>query len=287
MNKKFRLGASIVAATLLLGGCNLSTNNVSTPATKAEVKKDFRIIDMAEATKYFDAKSALFLDARPYKLYQAGTIPGAVYMDYEKYADLKKFLPADKGALIVAFCNGYKCEHSDHLIKLMMKDGFTNVVNYKGGYPEWKENNKPQMGILKECKAESTSAYAPKTPAVTIKGATVHLIDGDDTMVDQFWMSELIVADKVPANVQFIDVRGADQYAEGHIKGAINIPLVDGNLDATKLPKDKLNIVYCNTGMQSIGAVSSVKDNDGSLVYLDAVIKCTGTTCTVEPNELF
>lgn len=247
---------------------------------------NIKIIDMNEAQKHFEAKSALFLDARPFNLYQKGTIPGSMYMDYKEYDKLKKFLPADKGVTIIAFCNGLKCEHSDHLVHLLQKDGYKNVLNYKGGYPEWSEKKKPQMGILKECKEEPKGAYVPPRAAVTIKGATVHLIEGEDKMIDQFWLAEQIKNGKIPANVQLVDVRKADQFAEGHIEGAINIPLVDEKLDATKLPKDKLNVIYCNTGMQSTGAVSTLKENDGSVVYFDATIKCEGTKCTIEPNEL-
>jgi rhodanese-related sulfurtransferase len=256
-------------------------------ATAMFASANVKVIDMAEAEKHYEAKSALFLDARPNNLFQRGTIPGSMSMDYKEYDKLKKFLPADKKVMIVAFCNGLKCEHSDHLAQLLLKDGYKNVVNYKGGYPEWSEKKKPAMGILKECKEESKSAYTPKRAAQTINGATVHLIDGDDTMVDQFWFAELVLSGKIPANVQLIDIRKPDQFAEGHIKGAINIPLVDEKLDATKLPKDKFNVVYCNTGMQSIGAVSSVTNNDGSLVYFDATINCKGTECTIVPNELF
>ncbi|QOG12134.1 rhodanese-like domain-containing protein [Arcobacter sp. FWKO B] len=256
-------------------------------STSLFAASNLKIIKMEEAKKYYDEKSALFIDARPLNLYLRGTIPGAIYMDYKEYDKLKKFLPADKKVTIVTFCNGLKCEHSDHLAEFLQKDGYKNVLVYKGGYPEWTEKKEPAMGILKECKEESKEAYKPKRDAVTIKGATVHLIDGDDTMIDQFWFAPKVVAGEIPANVQLIDIRKADQFAEGHLPGAINVPLdADGKLDGSKLPKDKFNVVYCNTGMQSTGAVSSLKDNDGSVVYFDATIKCEGTKCTVEPNEL-
>ncbi|NLO17136.1 MAG: rhodanese-like domain-containing protein [Arcobacter butzleri] len=249
---------------------------------------NIKIIDFKDANKHFEAKSALFLDARPYNLYQKGTIPAAMYMDYKEYDKLKKFLPADKNITLIAFCNGLKCEHSDHLVKLLQKDGYKNVLNYKGGYPEWSEKEKPQMGILRECKEEPKGEYVPPRASTTIKGATVHLVEGDDTMIDQYWFAQELQKGTVSENIQLIDVRKPDQFAQGHLKGAINVPLdADDKLDVTKLPKNKLNVVYCNTGMQSTGAVSSLKENDGSIVYFDANIDCEGTNCKVEPNELF
>jgi len=241
------------------------------------------IVKIDVVKKHFDDNSALFLDARPMKLFQAGTITGSLHMDYKEYDKLKKFLPADKNIPIVAFCNGIKCEHSDHLAELLKKDGYTNVLVYKGGYPEWLEKKYPVSGAMKECKEEG--AYTPKTKAVTIKGATVHLVEGDDKMIDQFWFSE-VLKNGVPEGVQMIDIRKTEQFKDGHIKGATNVPFENGKLDESKLAKDKLNVIYCNTGMQSTEAISSIKNNDGSVVYFDATIDCKGTDCKITPNEL-
>ena len=47
---------------------------------------------------------------------------------------------------------------------------------------------------------------------------------------------------------RIVDVRPEGKYAEGHIPTATNLP--NGNLDGGKTPppKDKLIIVYCETG---------------------------------------
>ncbi len=43
-----------------------------------------------------------------------------------------------------------------------------------------------------------------------------------------------------------IDVRGEDQYKEGHIKGARWIPADRMASHAKELPKDKLIVLYCS-----------------------------------------
>ncbi len=50
-----------------------------------------------------------------------------------------------------------------------------------------------------------------------------------------------------------LDVRAADEYAQGHIPGAMLIPHTDINLRAeTELPdKDQLILVYCRSGRRS------------------------------------
>jgi hypothetical protein len=42
-----------------------------------------------------------------------------------------------------------------------------------------------------------------------------------------------------------LDVRAADVYASGHIKGAVSFPEADLTARAIELPKDKLIVAYC------------------------------------------
>ena len=45
-----------------------------------------------------------------------------------------------------------------------------------------------------------------------------------------------------------VDVRTPDEFSQGHIEGARNIPVGDVRNRATELPKDKTIIVYCRSG---------------------------------------
>lgn len=60
-----------------------------------------------------------------------------------------------------------------------------------------------------------------------------------------------------------LDVRRPDEYAEGHIPGAINVPNeVIGNAEIPELPdKGQLILVYCRSGRRS-------KEASGKLVKL-------------------
>ena len=50
-----------------------------------------------------------------------------------------------------------------------------------------------------------------------------------------------------------LDVRRPDEFAEGHIPGAVNVALETiGEADIAELPdKDQLIMVYCRTGRRS------------------------------------
>ncbi len=259
--------------------------------TMAIASGDLDIKPLKKVKGMYNAKSALFVDARGFKLYQKGTIMGAVHMPAKKFKKFSKYLPADKNAKIVSFCNGFKCEESDHLAKKIMALGYTRVYVYKGGYPEWKEKNLPLMSLVKECKSGPKGPYVPKKEtAVTINNAKVYWggEEIEDGMIDQFWLADQLNSGKVPANIQFVDVRKVSQFKEGHLPGAINIPwnADKDELTHTNFPAGKLAVIYCNTGMMSTDARGSLDDDIAAgVLYFDANVNCVGTKCKIVANE--
>jgi rhodanese-related sulfurtransferase len=52
-------------------------------------------------------------------------------------------LPADKGAPIVIYCNGPECWKSFKATTVSVKAGYTNILWYREGFPDWKSKNLP------------------------------------------------------------------------------------------------------------------------------------------------
>ena len=52
-----------------------------------------------------------------------------------------------------------------------------------------------------------------------------------------------------------LDVRPDKEYEQGHIPGAVHVPLADIGDKVKKLKKDKDRVVYCRSGNQSIWAI--------------------------------
>lgn len=53
-------------------------------------------------------------------------------------------------------------------------------------------------------------------------------------------------------NALLMDVREADEYAAGHIPGAVNLPL--STLDQAEIPEDRPLFLYCLWGSRSARA---------------------------------
>jgi len=69
-----------------------------------------------------------------------------------------------------------------------------------------------------------------------------------------------------------IDVRQPSEYEEGHIPGAINIPLRELAANVDKIPTDTQVFVYCKSGFRAGIAISSLRlmGYDNALAYKDS-----------------
>jgi phage shock protein E len=56
-----------------------------------------------------------------------------------------------------------------------------------------------------------------------------------------------------------LDVRTEEEYLEGHIPGAVNLPYDDIGKGKPDFPKDELVIVYCRSGRRSAIAAEALK----------------------------
>lgn len=254
--------------------------------TLVSANSNLSVIKFEEAKSLFETKGALFLDARGAKLYKKGTILGSLNVPVKEFGKLQGFLPANKDAKLVSFCNGFKCEKSDELAELLLKSGYKNTLVYKGGYPEWKEKKMPLMGLQKEMKKEVLAAVKPEGEMATLNGAKVYL-GSDKGMIDQDWFASVVLKN-MPANIQLVDVRKPSDFKDGHLPNAINVPWnsKEEKIDSSKFPKDKLVVLYCNTGMQSAESALSLKNLVGkSVLYFDAEVTCKGSDCKVVANE--
>lgn len=66
---------------------------------------------------------------------------------------------------------------------------------------------------------------------------------------------------------QIIDVRTSGEYASGHIKGSVNIPLNSISANVKKIKKDAPLITCCASGMRSASARSTLRAMGYKEVY--------------------
>lgn len=92
-----------------------------------------------ELTAAVASKSAVILDVNGTDSYKAGHIPGAI--DYTAHKQqLASLLPADKNALVVAYCGSPACGAYKQAANAAVALGYTNVKHYAPGISGWKES---------------------------------------------------------------------------------------------------------------------------------------------------
>ena len=79
---------------------------------------------------------------------------------------------------------------------------------------------------------------------------------------DNIDYTELLKLVKQTKNVKLIDVRSNQEYNEGHLNGAICIPLyeLESKINKVAMDKESLIILYCTSGVRSLKAKKILKN---------------------------
>ncbi|MCP3925579.1 MAG: rhodanese-like domain-containing protein [Desulfobacterales bacterium] len=201
---------SIAISLLIAVGC--ATKDTSAKSSKS-FKQYTNIVDADFVAKHITvpmAKDVMIIDARPKrKKYDKGHIPMAINIPHSKFKKMARFLPKNKNALLIYYCEGLKCSLSHKSAYKAEKLGYTNVKVYAKGFPAW---------------VKTKGKYA---------------------QVPVEWIKKNLDAKK---DMTIIDSRPKrKKYDKGHILTAISIPNTKFKKMTKKLPKDKskLLVFYC------------------------------------------
>ncbi|MBN8628856.1 MAG: FAD-dependent oxidoreductase [Planctomycetes bacterium] len=108
-----------------------------------------------------------------------------------------------------------------------------------------------QAGLTVYALEEMELAYAPqygsaKDPVNMAGFVAGGLLRGDHPQIDL----EAVLGASEAERSFLLDVRGADEFAAGHIPGAVNIPVDDLRERLSEVPRDRKLAVYCQVGQR-------------------------------------
>ncbi|MDD5199685.1 MAG: rhodanese-like domain-containing protein [Terrimicrobiaceae bacterium] len=102
----------------------------------------FPDISRADLKKAIAAKDVVLIDVNGTDSYKSGHIPGAI--DFVALKDnLASKLPADKSALVVAYCGSPACGAYAKAAEAAKELGYTNVKHFADGISGWKAAGEP------------------------------------------------------------------------------------------------------------------------------------------------
>ena len=245
-----------------LGYTNIKVYPAGSPDWKAKGAQ--MSVSAAYVKKLMEDKAPyVLIDARPKRVADKGMIPSAINISDTEFDKNVDKLPADKATLLIYYCGGLECVLSDNSAEKAKKLGYTNIMTYPPGYPEWEKMH-----------GAPATAGAPSAAATGTAAPTAALVPGKEkgsVTVDSFqavWKAN-------PASVMLVDVRDPKEVASGTIKGSVNIPMNELEKKIATLPTDKPVVFVCGTGARSGEAYDTVKLLGGKVQasFLDADVK--------------
>ncbi|MDC7233459.1 MAG: rhodanese-like domain-containing protein [Spirochaetales bacterium] len=228
-------------------------------AAAAEYFADYPGSRIVPATKAFEAIDAgadvLILDIRRADDYAKGHLKGAVNAPWgPELAKAIDWLPDDQPIYV----NCYSGQTAGQATAVLNIAGF-KVSSIKYGW---------NLGIAKtegyEAYVETTANAAPEASGVRIDPAVKAAAQDyfNNLKSDPKAGSNIVAAAKVSsdfADAVIVSIRKPEDYAKGHIEGAINIPFGEGmQASFDQLPKDNKVLVYCYSGQtagQTVGVL--------------------------------
>jgi len=202
---------------------NARINKEGYESLEGVLENGLKPLDIPEFRKFMEEEDAIVLDTRMATTFLQGFIPGAISIGLDgRFAEWAgSLLPFDKSIILVTFPG----EEKESVVRLA-RVGFDKMKGYlDGGFEKWKE-----------------------------KGGAIDLIIDVET-------DELAMDIPFDENMVVVDVRREAEFADGHIKDAINLPLND-LMDPGSMAnfEDHHNIyLHCGGGYRSIIAASLLK----------------------------
>lgn len=208
-------------------------------------------------------------DIRKAEDYAKGHIKGAINVPYgpdiAKNLDKMRAAAKDKTAIVACY-TGQTAGQADSLLNV----AGIKTLSLNSGMGTSTKGFENRGWLGKKFPTVTEATPMPDAPAVTIPNKAI-----DDAVIQYFSAIGSTVKDsykidipamkdalaKEPNKYYIVDVRKAEDFAKGHIKGAVNIPYgpeIAKQLDSIKTNgKDKTVVVYCYTG-QTAGQVDSL-----------------------------
>jgi len=259
--------ATVVAA--------LETYNANLPAGYGNVSVADLSVEMIEKP------NLVLLDVRQPEEYAEAHIPGAFNIPLRELAQNLDKLP-DLDAEIVVYCgSAFRSTMAMTSLQIL---GYTNVRNMAGGFGAWSTAGLPFEG----------GAPAPAEDAAVAEFDPVALwtdyLAGLPASFNAVRVDDAAALVEANPDLLIVDVRTVDEYAEGHIAGAINIPLTEVTDHLDMLPNlDEPILVVCGSGHRSAMAMAALNllGYDGATSMFAGMNAWTGAgyEVTTEPTE--
>ena len=228
-------------------------------AALPENKNQVSAADFLKATEQAEEGKMMILDIRSAEDYAKGHVKGAINLPYG--VDVAKALekiPTDIPVYVYCY-SGQTASQTMFLLRLAGKQ----AMNVSGGFDK---------GISKE---ENAEEYL--TTEAAEFGKETYAVDEDiKAAIEQYYKNVAKETEYAKNNmspkalkelteqgseeIYVVDLRSAEDYAKGHIEGAVNLPYGKGmQKEFDKLPTDKTLVLQCYSGQTASQTMAALR----------------------------
>lgn len=207
-----------------------------------------------------DTGGAYLIDVRETSEYEEGHIPGAVNIPIREITKHLDAIPMDQS--VIVYCkSGYRAAMATAALQTL---GYDNVQAFGGSYNAWTAAEQEVSTEPVELVAGVAPDFEPDVLAA-VEDFLLVIPEGYQTVGDAEKMQAAM-----DAGAFVLDVRETSEYAEGHLPGAVNIPLRTLAANLAEIPDDVQVVVYCQSGYRAGIANASL-----TIAGLDNVVAFT------------
>ncbi|MFZ5815830.1 MAG: rhodanese-like domain-containing protein [Bacillota bacterium] len=215
------------------------------------------MLDAADLKKKLDAKDSSFvlIDIRRPEDFAKGAVAGAINIPMGQIGANIDKLPRDKQ--LVVSC--YSGQTSGQTVAALKMAGF-NAISLKGGFPSFEKAGIPTPAPAAAASLPAAAAANLDEKQMALKEAAAGYfsnIPANSNMIEAADVKKKV--DAKDTSIFLLDIRKPEDFAKGHIEGAVNIPMGQLGANLDKLPKDKQIIVNCYSGQTSGQTVAVLK----------------------------
>jgi rhodanese-related sulfurtransferase len=217
----------------------------------ARLPDGYYAIGKIDALKDLINNGAILVDVREANDYAAGHIPGAINIPIRELTANLENLPTEE-PLVVYCASGHRAAMSLAALQLL---GYDNTRSFPGSYKAWTEANEDVSKEIVE----------PKTfPKPDLNEEMLARVDEFLNNIPENYyavskidmLKEMLNAE--PNGALIVDLREADEYGEGHIPAAINIPVREVTENLDQIPMDRPVIMSCASGHRASLATAAM-----------------------------
>ncbi|MBR0597178.1 rhodanese-like domain-containing protein [Clostridiales bacterium BAD-6] len=229
----------------------------------ANFPADRHVISPADFFTKIDAGEEMFIiDIRSADDYAKGHIKGAVNLPFGNgsIAQNLEIIPDDVSVYVYCY-TGQTASQTTAVLNVAGKpaynvqSGFVRGISVEPNFENYLSTDPVDLP------ADTYEVNSDIKAAVEEYYATVASYAGTPTEAQNIKVENVKeIVDSESDDYMIVSVRKAEDYAKGHVKGAVNIPFGAGMQDSlVELPKDKKIIVYCYTGQTASQTVAILR----------------------------